>query len=42
VDLAPGDQSALVVGREDSLAPEDDSSVCVESVEEQAGERQSR
>jgi len=34
--LAVGDQSALVVGREDSLHLEDDSSVCVESVEEQA------
>jgi hypothetical protein len=34
--LLPGEQSALVVGREDSLRLEDDSSVCVERVEEQA------
>ncbi len=34
--LTPGEQSALVVGREDSLHLEDDSSVCVDRVEEQA------
>ena len=34
--LASGDQSALVVGREDMLHLEDDCSVCVERVEEQA------
>jgi hypothetical protein len=34
--VAPGEQSALVVGRVDSLHLEDDSSVCVQSVEEQA------
>jgi hypothetical protein len=33
--LAPGDQSALIVGREDMLHLEDDSSLCVEDVEEQ-------
>jgi hypothetical protein len=33
--LASGDQSALVVGREDMLHLEDDCSVCVERVEEQ-------
>jgi hypothetical protein len=32
--LAAGDQSALVVGREDSLHLQDDSSVCVDRVEE--------
>ena len=34
--LAAGDQSALVVGREDTLHLEDDSSLCVERVEERA------
>ena len=34
--LAPGDQSALVVGREDTLHLAGDSSLCVEMVEEQA------
>ena len=33
--LAPGDQSALVVGREDTLHLEGDSSLCVDRVEEQ-------
>jgi hypothetical protein len=32
--VAAGDQSALVVGREDTAAPEDDSSVCVDHVDE--------
>ncbi|MGD0629146.1 MAG: hypothetical protein ABR987_07330 [Terracidiphilus sp.] len=32
--VAPGEQSALVVGREDSLRLEDDSTVCVDRVEE--------
>lgn len=32
--LAPGDQSALVVGREDTLHLEGDSSICVDRVEE--------
>lgn len=35
--LASGDQSALVVGREDTLHLEDDSSLCVDRVEEEAG-----
>jgi hypothetical protein len=35
--LAGGDQSALVVGREDTLHLEDDCSVCVEHVDEVAG-----
>ncbi len=35
-DLAPGEQSALVVGREDTLRLDDDSSVCVSSVHLQA------
>jgi hypothetical protein len=35
--VAAGDQSALVVGREDTLHLEDDSSLCVDRVEEQAG-----
>ena len=34
--LATGDQSALVVGREDTLHLEDDSSICVDRVEERA------
>lgn len=34
--VAPGDQSALVVGREDTLHLEDDNSICVDRVEEQA------
>jgi hypothetical protein len=34
--LAAGDQSALVVGREDTLHLEDDSTLCVDRVEEQA------
>ncbi len=34
--LAAGEQSALVVGREDTLHLEDDSSQCVERVEEEA------
>ena len=34
--LTAGDQSALVVGREDTLHLEDDSSLCVERVEEKA------
>jgi hypothetical protein len=38
--LAAGDQSALVVGREDTLHLEDDSSLCVDRVEEQIGDRQ--
>ncbi len=33
--LAPGDQSALVVGREDTLHIEGESTLCVERVEEQ-------
>jgi hypothetical protein len=33
--LAAGDQSALVVGREDTLHLEDDSTLCVDRVEEQ-------
>jgi hypothetical protein len=33
--LAPGEQSALVVGREDSLHLQDDCAVCVDRVEEQ-------
>jgi hypothetical protein len=35
--LASGDQSALVVGREDTLHLEGDSSLCVDRVEEQTG-----
>ena len=35
--LAGGDQSALVVGREDTLHLEGESSLCVERVEEQVG-----
>jgi hypothetical protein len=35
--LAAGDQNALVVGREDTLHLEDDSTLCVDRVEEQAG-----
>ena len=38
--LAAGDQSALVVGREDTLHLEGESSLCVDRVEEQAGRRQ--
>jgi len=34
--LAAGDQSALVVGREDTLHLEDDSSLCVDRIEEEA------
>lgn len=34
--LAPGDQSALVVGRDDSLHLEDESTLCVDKVELQA------
>ena len=34
--LAAGDQSALVVGREDTLHLDDESSLCVDRVEEQA------
>ncbi len=34
--LAAGEQSALVVGREDTLHLEDDSSICVDRVEERA------
>ena len=34
--VAAGEQSALIVGREDTLHLEDDSSLCVERVEEQA------
>jgi hypothetical protein len=34
--LAPGDQSALVVGRDDTLHFTGDSTLCVDSVEEQA------
>jgi hypothetical protein len=34
--VAPGEQSALVVGRQDSLRLEGDSAVCVDRVEEQA------
>jgi len=33
--LAPGAQSALVVGREDTLLLQDDSSICVDRIEEQ-------
>ena len=35
--LAPGDQSALVVGRDDTLHLTGDSTLCVDRVEEQAG-----
>jgi len=35
--VAASDQSALVVGREDTLHLEDDNSLCVDRVEEQAG-----
>jgi hypothetical protein len=38
--LAAGDQSALVVGREDTLHLEGDSSLCVDRVEEQTGGKQ--
>jgi hypothetical protein len=38
--LAAGDQSALVVGREDTLHLEGDSSLCVDRVEEQIGDKQ--
>jgi hypothetical protein len=38
--LAAGDQSALVVGREDTLHLEGDSSLCVDRVEEQCGGKQ--
>jgi hypothetical protein len=38
--LAAGDQSALVVGREDTLHLEGESSLCVDRVEEQIGDRQ--
>ena len=38
--LAAGDQSALVVGREDTLHLEGESSLCVDRVEEQTGDRQ--
>jgi hypothetical protein len=34
--LGPGEQSALVVGREDTLHLKDDNAVCVDSVKEQA------
>jgi hypothetical protein len=34
--VAPGDQSALIVGREDTLHLADDNNVCVEKVEEAA------
>ena len=34
--LAPGDQSALVVGREDTLHLEGESTLCIDKVEEQA------
>jgi hypothetical protein len=36
--LAPGDQSALVVGREDLLHLEDANSVCVDRIEAQVGD----
>ncbi|MGD0731129.1 MAG: hypothetical protein ABR956_07680 [Terracidiphilus sp.] len=36
--LQAGDQSALVVGREDTLHLEDDSTLCVDRVEEKAGD----
>jgi len=36
--VAAGDQSALVVGREDTLRLEDDSAICVDRVAEQAGD----
>jgi hypothetical protein len=35
--LSPGDQTALVVGREDTLHLEDDNTLCVDKVVEQAG-----
>src|SRR5208282_5008522 len=35
-NVAAGDQSALVVGREDTLHIEDDSALCVDTVEKQA------
>jgi hypothetical protein len=38
--LAAGDQSALVVGREDTLHLEGESSLCVDRVEEQTGDKQ--
>jgi hypothetical protein len=36
--MAAGDQSALVVGREDTLHLEDDSTLCVDRVEEKVGD----
>jgi hypothetical protein len=36
--LAAGDQSALVVGREDTLHLEGDSSLCVDRVERSSGD----
>jgi hypothetical protein len=38
--LVGGDQSALVVGREDTLHLEDESTLCIDRVEEEVSRRQ--